>query len=204
MAKLGLSEILEQTSQQPEGERGEFLRRNWNPTLGQLIRYAYDSVFKWNLPAGDPPYTPNEYLDQESNLYNETRRLYVFMEGSGDHVPQARKELLFIQLLESLSKADAKLLVDIKEGRLPYGITEEFIIKELPGQLVSPRSEVEQPQPVFPETSDTADESVEDPVVEDGPTDEPTPAKKPATKRKTKRKTAVKKPVARKAKTGDK
>lgn len=203
MARQGLSEILEETTKQSPEHQGEYLRRQWNPTLGQLIRYAYDGTFEWDLPEGEPPYTPNQFLDQESNLYTETRRLYVFMKGTGDHVPQSRKEMLFVQLLESLSKADAILLCKIKDGSLPYGITQEFIIKELPGQLVAPRGQDfvdvvldTQEAPSFQEAvaSDEGMAHAEVPVID------PTPTKKPVVKRKTRRK----KRVVRNTKVADK
>lgn len=207
MARQGLSEILEETSKQDPEFAGEYLRAHWNPTLGQLIRYAYDATFQWDLPEGTPPYTVNQYLDQESNLYSEVRRLYVFMKGSGDHVPQRRKELLFVQLLESLSKADAELLCQVKDRTLPYGISIDFIVRELPGQLASPISqepvaEVTQTNETFqldsasePSSSDASDGSVETVITP------PAPARKPAARKPVaKGKPAAKKTVARKAK----
>lgn len=136
MARLGLSEILEKTSQQAtQAEQGEFLRRNWNPTMGLVVRYAYDPSLEWDLPEGTPPYVENKFLGQESNLYGEMRRMYIFMKGTGDHVSQSKKETNFVQLLENLSKEDAALVAAMKDGVLPFGITPEFIRAELPGLL---------------------------------------------------------------------
>lgn len=137
--RLGLSEILKYTSEQPTvQQQGEYIRQNFNPTLGKLIQYAYDPMYQWDLPEGTPPYTPNQFLDQESNLYTETRRLYIFFKGTGDHVPLKIKEKNFIQLLENLSAADADLLISIKNHQLPYGITADFIRSQLPGLLSDP------------------------------------------------------------------
>lgn len=199
MARLGLSEILKLTSEQPEDQRGEFIRKNWNPTLGQLIRCAYDASYEWDLPEGVPPYKPNEYLDQESNLYTEARRLYVFMKGSGDHISQRKKEELFIGLLENLSREDAELLVMIKDHQLPYGITLEFVQAELPGWIQSPR-EVKPADDVitFPAEATTTESVVEvaDPA--------PKPVRKVTKRKTTTRKTTAKKPVAKKVKKADK
>lgn len=210
MAKLGLSEILKRTSEQPAEEQGEFLRRNWNPTLGLMIRYAFDAGYEWAIPEGTPPYTENKYLDQESNLYAESRKMYIFMRGTGDHVPQKKKELNFIQLLENLTKEDAELLLMIKDGKLPYGITQEFIIAELPGQITTPREpslQEETPAPAtFPEaTTDAVVETPAEDVVialDDPVVDTPPIVAKPKTVRK--KRVTKKKTVARKAKTSDK
>jgi hypothetical protein len=205
MAKLGLSEILKRTMELPtQAEQGEYLRKNWNPSLGQLIRYAYDGVFEWDLPDGAPPYTPNEYLDQESNLYSEIRRLYIFLKGSGDHVPPSKKHLLFAGMLEAMSREDAELLIAVKDGTLPYGITQEFIIQELPGQLVSPRQP--KTEEVIVTAAPTFPEPTPEPVVDAEVVVETETVTKPKAKRRTpvKRKTATKKTVARKTKTTDK
>lgn len=162
MPRLGLSEILENTAKQPTvAQQGEYIRANFNPTLGKLIQYAYDPMYVWDLPEGSPPYKPNQFLDQESNLYSETRRLYIFMKGTGDHVPPVKKELNFIQMLENLSKADAELLLEIKEKRLPFGITEQFVREHLPGLLSEPAPQKAAPEPIFQPTLvvDTAQEN---------------------------------------------
>lgn len=198
MARLGLSEILEKTSQQPEEAQGEYIRKHWNPSLGQLIRFAYDATFQWNLPEGHPPYTENPHLDQESNLYTELKRMYIFMKGSGDHIPQLKKELLFGGMLESLSRADAKLLIAAKDGVLPYGITQAFVIQELPGQLQQPRPDVEVTEVAAIEPFQEA--ITQEPHVDTPPPTKPTPKKVPAKKVAPKRKPPAKKTVARKLK----
>lgn len=198
MARIGLSEILEKTSQQLEEARGEYIRKHWNPSLGQLIRFAYDATFQWNLPEGHPPYVENPHLDQESNLYTELKRMYIFMKGSGDHIPQFKKELLFGGMLESLSRADAKLLIAAKDGVLPYGITQAFVLQELPGQLQHPRTEVEVAEVAVNEPFPEAVAEVL--FVDTPPPAKPTPKKVPAKKVAPKRKPPVKKTVARKLK----
>ena len=46
-----------------------------------------------------------------------------------------RRETMFIELLESVNKDDAKLLISIKDGKLPYnGITKKLVQEALPEQ----------------------------------------------------------------------
>ena len=81
--KLGVAEILEQVSKlKKKEERIEALRKHGdNRAMLQILQYALDPRIRWLLPEGTPPFKKNEYLDQESNLYSEVRRLYLFIEG---------------------------------------------------------------------------------------------------------------------------
>lgn len=136
MRKLGLGEIFREASNLPTVEgQGEFIRQHYNPSLKQMIEYALLPQFVWDLPEGAPPYKISYHLDQESNLYQEMRRLYIFFKGSGDHVKSTRKELIFVQLLENLAPDDALLILAAKDKTLPFGFTYEFIFDQLPGIL---------------------------------------------------------------------
>jgi hypothetical protein len=82
------------------------------------------------------PYKPCEFLDQEGRLYAELRRLYLFIEGGNPSLTKVKREYLFIQLLESIDKQDAELLVAVKDKKLPYkGLTASVVKKAFPGLL---------------------------------------------------------------------
>jgi hypothetical protein len=210
MASLALFEILEKTSQQPVESQGDYIRLKYNPSLGQLIRYAYDATFEWDLPEGNPGYRKNIYLDQESNLYSQMRRMYIFMKGTGDHISQIKKEINFVSMLENIAPDDAELLIAAKDGSLPYGVTLEFVEKELPGLVLKPREvtpkakfdeqvmpiteATNEPEPTFPEPETAAPEQA---------VAKPT---RPAVKRPAPKKSVAKrkKPVVKKPKVGEK
>ena len=138
MRKLGISEILEKVSKlKKKEERIEELRKNGdNRAMLQILQYAYDPRVKWLLPEGKPPYKPTQFLDQESNLYTETRRLYLFVEGGNPNLTPIKREMLFIGLLENVAPADAELLCAIKDKKLPYKtITKEIVNEAFPGLL---------------------------------------------------------------------
>jgi hypothetical protein len=137
--KLGVSEILEKVSKlKKKEERIEELRKHGdNRAMLQILQYALDPRIKWLLPEGTPPYKKNEYLDQESNLYSEVRRLYLFVEGGNPNLTPLKREMLFIGLLEMLAPADAALLCAAKDKKLPYKtITKEIVNEAFPGLLV--------------------------------------------------------------------
>jgi hypothetical protein len=131
----GVGEILKKGSELQGEEQVEFMRKNFNQGFGKMIEYALEPEYVWDLPPGQPPFKPNDYVDQESNLYSEVRRMYIFMKGTGDHVSPLKKELNFVQLLENVSKEDAEFLLYAKEKTLPYGWTAEKIREIYPGLI---------------------------------------------------------------------
>jgi len=107
-----------------------------NMVMLKILQWTYDQRIKWLLPEGEVPYNPTKYLDQEGNLYNEARRLYLFVEGGNPNLKQIRREFLFIQLLETLSPKEAQLLASVKDKKLPYkGITEKLVQEAFPGLI---------------------------------------------------------------------
>ena len=71
-------------------------------------------------------------------LYQEARRLYLFLEGGNDNLTALRREQLFISFIESIDKEDAKLMLAAKDKKIPYkGITAKLVNTAFPG-LISP------------------------------------------------------------------
>lgn len=135
--KYSLSEILKTASDfEKKQDRIDYLRNNDSAALRALLKYAYDDKVKFLLPEGDPPYKPNELPDQEGTLYSELRRMYLFIEGGNPNLTSVRREYLFVQLLETVNKDDAKLLLGVKDKKIPYkGITKKFVQEMFPGLL---------------------------------------------------------------------
>jgi hypothetical protein len=112
------------------------LQENNSVALQTVLRGAFDPAIKWLLPEGDPPYKPNDLVDQEHIFYHECRKMYLFIEGGNPDLKQLRREALFVQLLETVSAKDAKVLLAIKDKHLPYpGITPDIIQEAFPGLL---------------------------------------------------------------------
>ena len=128
-----LSQILQETSQQKtKKERSAFLKQNTNTALNKLLRYTYGKDVKFLLPEGAPPYKPSKF-DEPANLYNEVKRLYLFVEGGHPSLTAMKRESLFIETLEFINHDDAKLLISVKDKTLPYkNITEDFVRETLP------------------------------------------------------------------------
>jgi len=114
-------------------DRVELLQKNANPTLLMLLKYAFDPSIKFLLPEGDPPYKPCEYVDQESRLYQEARKIYLFVEGGNPNLTKFKRESLYIQFIEGIDKNDAILMLAIKDKKLPFkSLTADVIKKAFP------------------------------------------------------------------------
>jgi hypothetical protein len=135
--RLGIAEILEKVSNEPKRElKIEMLRKHDSSAMRTVLKYALDPEIKWALPEGTPPYKPCDYLDQENMLYSEARRLYLFIEGGNPNLNTLKREALFIQLIESIAPADAKLICAAKDKKLPYkGLTTKLINEAYPGLI---------------------------------------------------------------------
>lgn len=137
MRRLGISEILKRASEiTSDDQRVMWLRQNDSPTLRTILTGAFDPGVKWLLPEGNPPYKPNDLVDQQHRLFTETRKLYLFVEGGNPNLKQLRREALFVELLETLDPEDSKLILAIKDKTLPYpGVTIAIINTAFPGLI---------------------------------------------------------------------
>lgn len=103
----------------------------------QLLSYTFDDNIVWLLPEGEPPYTPSKEnpINMIHRLPQELRRLQIFVNiGPYGQMKPAKRESLFIDLLETLHPDDAKLLLSIKSGKLPFPkLNKSFFEKAYPG-----------------------------------------------------------------------
>ena len=100
-----------------------------NSVLFNIINLALNPKVKWLLPEGDPPYKPCEF-DVEGRLLVEFRRLYLFLEGGNQNLKQVKREQLFIDILESIDPNDAKLLLAMKDKKMPFKSINKVLAKK--------------------------------------------------------------------------
>ena len=75
-------------------------------------------------------------IEDDSGLYNEERRLYLFIKGGHPNLKSVRREEIFIQVLESVHPREAKVLLAVKEKNLPYkGLTKKLVDEAFPGLI---------------------------------------------------------------------
>jgi hypothetical protein len=139
-----IGEIILTASKQPtEEQKIEVFQRHLrkygsDPALQDALRILFDPKLKFNLPAGEPP-SQNPNLPDglgDTNLRIEMRKMYRFIKGNpfSDKMPNQKKEILFIQLLEGLAKSDREVLIKMKDQNIE-GLTPELVNKVFPNLI---------------------------------------------------------------------
>lgn len=110
---------------QTKSERIEFLRKNYNPRFLEFLTLYFnkDVVFDVEIPDYKPSNDPAGL--NVLYLHNELRRMYLFIKNHPKRAPNLdakRQKNLLIQLLESLHKDEADLLVKLisRKLKIPY------------------------------------------------------------------------------------
>lgn len=145
--QLMIHEILEQvTTTKDRGQKIRILRSNVTPALKYILKYALDPRIKFYTDS--PPVHKKDVGSPEglsySTLFNEHRRLYVFLEQEqerrltgGKQTSIPRKNQLLIEMLETIHPGEAELLCSMIDGTFAKktGITKKLIEEALPGLL---------------------------------------------------------------------
>ena len=113
---LTIPEVLNKiarSSNREEVVRG--LQDHSSLALKQILHYAYFDKSKW-YRNDLPPYTPDPSPEglSISSLFTEAKRLYLFKESY--NLSKERKDVLMIQILESISPDEAKMLAALMSG----------------------------------------------------------------------------------------
>lgn len=129
---LSIYEILQKAnSKKTKAEKIKFLQENNSPALRLVLQFALHPNVKVLLPEGPAPYKPADLADENlGKLYSESKKLYLFCEGGNDALNQNKRDMLFVQLLESIHPKDAELLVAAKDKKLPFKDLSRNVILE--------------------------------------------------------------------------
>ena len=134
---IGMAEFLENVNKlKKREEKVEALRSNDSFQLRTTLQGFFDPRIKFLLPEGQVPYKPVEVVDQEAVYLRECRKLAYYVEGGDPVKNQLQRETMFIQLLENVAKADAVMLVAMKDKKCPWkGITADIVREAFPDLL---------------------------------------------------------------------
>jgi hypothetical protein len=135
--KKSISEILSEVEKAAAKDKVAVLQSYDSMPLRVILQYALDPRIEWLLPQGVPPYTPTEFLDQHGNLHRDIRKIHNFIKGGGHpDMHLLKREVLFIQFIEGLDPADAILMCNVKDKRIPYkGVTVKLVNSAFPGLI---------------------------------------------------------------------
>ena len=139
--KESIAEILQEVSKQKvKKDKVSMLLKlkESTPAVFTMLKYIFKQNILWDLPEGNPPYKPQpKESDLQHMLYSEFRRLKIFMKGEYPQMKPMKRELLFIEFLESLDPDDAKLVIAMKDKKSPYkGLTKKLLCDTFPKDTV--------------------------------------------------------------------
>ena len=139
--KKGIGEIIKEVKDAKSvGEKIRILQREDNRELRGLLELTYDNRLTWALPEGNPPYKPlDKSFDNQGMLYSEMRRMYIFLEGKSN-VSKARREQLFIEILEQLDPDDAAVLIEAKDRKIK-GVSKNVVKQAYDDFLTDPANQ---------------------------------------------------------------
>jgi hypothetical protein len=131
-----ISEILQRVSNaKTREEKIEILKHYDSVALRSVLIWNFDSKVESCIPNGEVPYTPNDAPEgtEHSKLIQEWRKFNHFVKGVSD-LPQTKREVMFIQLCESLHSSEAEVLCATKDKELhkKYRITKAVVSEAFP------------------------------------------------------------------------
>ncbi len=134
--QLLMNEILQKVSNaKTKAQKIKLLNEYNSPALRAILIANFDESVISMLPEGKVPYKPNDAPEEteHTKLIQEYRKLYLFFKG-GANISQARRESLFIQLLEGLHAKEAEVLCLVKDKKIGkrWKITRQCVEEAFP------------------------------------------------------------------------
>jgi hypothetical protein len=132
-----IAEILDKASKlKTVQEKVDWLRQNDSQVLRNILILTYNKNKVILLPDEAPPYTPSASDENQGMLLNQGRKLRYFVEGfSPPDVQQMKREQIFIEMLESVHRDDAKVLIQMIQRKPFPGLTKKTI-NEAFGEII--------------------------------------------------------------------
>jgi hypothetical protein len=133
----GVCEILQRVSKlKKKNEKISELRKVYN-LVGPIVDLCYNSKYVWLLPEGKPPYKPQpKSADVQGVLVQSVKKFGVFLQNNGyDNLKSHKREQIFIEYLEAMDPDDAKLLLEVKDKKMPFKALTKTIFEEAYPQL---------------------------------------------------------------------
>ena len=141
--KEGIAEFLQRVAnEKSRPKKIEMLRSGHNTTLETIIDIHFNPNIKFIMPEGIPSDAEGNSLiklspkeaDLQSMLYATIRKLGIFLDpGTYPNMKDLQREGQFLQFLESIVCDDAKMILAMKDGKMPFkGITKKLFEEAWP------------------------------------------------------------------------
>ena len=134
--KEGVAETLQRISKiHSHKQRIDTIQKDHNIPMEILIDCCFNPNIKFLLSKGKPPYKPlPKESDAQGFIFSQIRRMGIFHnKGNYPDMNQLKRERQFIDFIEACDPDDAKLIVSIKDKKMPYkGITAKLFEEAWP------------------------------------------------------------------------
>ena len=135
--KLLISEVLQKVSNaKTKVEKIKLLQQYNSDTLRMLLIWNFDESIKSAVPEGEVPYNVNDAPagTEHTSLEHESRLFFHFIKGGNENLTKAKRENMFIQLLEGLHKDEAEVVCMVKDKKLGkrYKVTKAAVSEAFP------------------------------------------------------------------------
>ena len=135
---LNVHEVIDQVRKARTKEKKvELLKKHQSWALKDILRGTFDTSIEWNLPNGEPPWTPSEAHSAPSNLLKEHKSFVYFVKGlrESEKLTPVKRESIFLGLIEGIHPEDAKVVINMINKKKPHGISRPMIEEAFPGLL---------------------------------------------------------------------
>jgi len=144
ISTMTLPELFKLISNLPPGKRVEHLREisNLKPEVKLVLEFTYHSKIIFDLPSGIPPYKINNMPENwgYNRLTRELRKFKYFLKGNT--LNPLKRESIFVEMLESLSDEEAKLVISMKDKKMPYkGFSKKMVMEAIPEIFIGEKEE---------------------------------------------------------------
>jgi hypothetical protein len=119
-----------------------FLKQHDSLELRDVLRGSFDDCIQWNLPLGKPTYDGrlSKSGHSSSSLRLKIKIFHYFVKGGqGDAMKPAKRENMFLQILETIHPKDADMILAMKDKKLETlypGITRDLVKQTWPGLIL--------------------------------------------------------------------
>ena len=137
----GIAEIVTKAgNRRTKAEKVKVLRDFSSPALKDFFTYLANPHIQFLIPATRPPFQKRDKsLDLQNEFIRDISRKKLNYFISIDNVPvhnikQAKREQMFLQMLESVDPDDAELILLMINKELPKGISMPVIKEYIPNR----------------------------------------------------------------------
>ena len=137
-----VAEIFSEASKlKAKKDKIEFLSRYRNrKDLEHIVKGAYHPAIVWLVPPGPLPegveFSDVPAVDLADDRLIRAWRQFQYLVKGGPNTPQARREDIYLNILRSVHRSEAELLMSVVGKKIPYkGMTRALMLETFPDWL---------------------------------------------------------------------